>query len=196
MSQYGAKLAKDTEAGSTARQRDRDRKEKMITGLAQAALVGGAALYGHVDSHNTRMKQQATAALARMKADKERAPDFDESRMLNQGQVPIAAYGNNGGPSQTMYKDMMDRAVKAGAKTALSKQDANDAAVDAPIGNYMTGPGMERAVKDSSLMGQDINTARGMMRTQPQEGTFSVTKEDPEEEMQRVNRFGVGTASY
>lgn len=171
MSGYGADAVKAITEGRTNEQQTRNLREKVLMGGIQAALTAAGA--GASASHSFALqRKQANKAWdinnagiqAREKLADEQSRAMGDGRAREAGKVP--AWLGQGGPVDVVsggnaphQPDMI-----SGAQTAMSNQQQNDAADNAPLGGYYTSDGSQAAQDQANALTNDMKTAEDGMR--------------------------------
>ncbi len=162
-SSYGQALIKATREGQTRGQKDRDFRNKAIMAAAQAGLMGIGGIISGAASSNLKDEQNQRDLYK--SSQKYAAPDYQGP----EGAPPewLGQHGEGNADAIQRAHSMSE------AAQAVDRSDANDRAMGAPMGGYMTPDGLEKTHQLGSSMARDMNTAEdeikkgGMMNSLP-----------------------------
>lgn len=171
MTGYGADAVKAISEGRTQEQQTRNLREKILMGGVQAALTAAAGGASANHSFNLQRKQANRAwdvnnnsIKAREALADEQSRAMSDSRAKEAGRVP--EWLGQGGPVDVVsggntphQPDMI-----SGAQAAMSNQQQNDSADQAPLGGYYTSDGSQAAQDQANALTNDMKTAEDGMR--------------------------------
>lgn len=183
-STYNAELVKAIREGRTEGQRRRDLIKQIGGAAAQVGLVGARAAYAQREKENAEEADDAEnrAIMVAAIRNSKKASDLNMSnaaaaKAANPAQAPMhVAMQRMGGEglgdinrndpyADQAAKEPFHKAVQNIADEQLNNIAINGAAAKAPIRNtWGSGPAFTEAHNNASVLGDDINTSRQLMK--------------------------------
>ncbi len=202
ISPWGAERIKAIREGRTEGQYQRNfNTNAIVTAAKGAAQVGGGILSGIKSKQLQKQQAEKDAARAQAgkdlelsqgqeRADMERVNQGaarDKSLMRSSEQYASPDYTGRTSADSTVpswLDDSMRRySMEDDAKDALSRQGANDAAHDAPVGGQYTKDGAATSYGNADSQARDMQTGTGLMKSGGLAGTNPMdTPSGPDDE--------------